>query len=82
MSGPVNANRWQARGIFAQTISAEDTEQELADSDEARTELGVPLVDQELFVGLRPPGNAASVVAQFVEAMGIEQAYVDDVREI
>lgn len=78
----VNVDRWRARGVFAQAATSEDISQELDDSNEARAALDVPLVDAGSFTSLRPPGNAANVVAQFVEAMGIEQFYVEDVLEI
>ena len=80
--GPVNAKRWVTRGVFAESPTNVQIEEELAASNEARAELSLDLVDEGLFVRFRPPGNSANVVSQFVEAMGIEQFYVEDVREI
>jgi hypothetical protein len=77
-----NNNRFERRGDLSITPTSDEIQQEIDASQESRADLGLDPIDESLFAQLRAPGLAPTVIADFLQAMGYEQTYVDDVETL
>jgi hypothetical protein len=78
----VNRNRFELKGILAVTPTSDEVAQEFQASQEVRADLGLDPIDESLYTQLRPPGIAPTVIADFIQAMGYEQTFSDDVETL
>ncbi len=78
----INRNRFERRGVQAITPTSDEIQIEIEDSQESRADLGLDPIDESLFAQLRAPGLAPTVIADFIQAMGYEQTFVDDVETL
>lgn len=77
-----NQNRFEQRGVLAITPTSDEIQAEIDASQESRADLGLDPIDESLYAQLRAPGFAPTVIADFIQAMGYEQTFVDDVETL
>lgn len=61
-------------------LTSDELEIELEASNEARDEIGVDRIDEALFRQFRDPGLARNLIVQFLDAMGLENEFNEDLR--
>lgn len=82
LDNPVNDDNFALPPSLEEKPTAEQIEIELAQSNSDRDELGVDRVGDALFTQFRDPGLSRSLIVQFLDAMGLENEFHEDLRTL
>lgn len=63
-------------------LTSNQLDLEIEASNEARDEIGVPRIDESLFRQFRDPGLSRNLIVQFLDAMGLENEFHEDLRTL
>ena len=82
LNNPINDPEFSLPPSLEVRLTTEQVELELDASNAERDEIGVDRIDEALFRQFRDPGLARNLIVQFLDAMGLENEFHEDLRTL
>ncbi|KKN70462.1 hypothetical protein LCGC14_0430400 [marine sediment metagenome] len=82
LNNPVNDNNFALPPSLEVKPTSDQVDMEVEESNEDRDEIGVDRIEESLFRQFRDPGLSRDLIVRFLDAMGLENEFHEDLRTL